>query len=186
MVYYFVLFGLFAVRKVVDQVRSRQNFDALVRRRLLPAEDRAFGWLLATHLAFFLLTPLEIVLLRREFLPALGVPMIVLLLTAIALRHWSTSLLGTYWTSQVAVPQDMQPVICGPYRLIRHPNYLAMSLELLAMDLIYTAYLSALVVGVLNAWAVILRIRSEEYVLFQIPTYRAAMQDKARLIPGVY
>ena len=53
MAYYFVLFGLFAARKVVDQVRSRQNFGALARRRLLAAKDRAFGLLLATHLAFF-------------------------------------------------------------------------------------------------------------------------------------
>lgn len=186
MVYYFVLFGLFAARKINDQLQSRRNFNALMRRRLLPGEDPAFVWLLATHLAFFVLTPLEIVFLRREFLPMLGVPMIALLLAATALRYWSRSLLGAYWTSQVAVPQDIQPVVSGPYRLIRHPNYLAMSLELLAMDLIYTAYLSALVVGVLNAWTIILRIRTEEHVLFQIPAYRKAMHAKARLIPGLY
>jgi len=186
MVYYFILFGLFAARKVIDQVRSRRNFDALLQRRLLPDEDRAFAWLLATHLAFFILTPLEIIFLRREFLPVLGIPMIVLLLLAAGLRYWSRSVLGTYWTSMVAVPEDMQPVVRGPYRLIRHPNYLAISLELLAMDLIYTAYLTALVVGVLNTWAIVLRIRSEEHVLFQIPAYRQAMRGKARLIPGVY
>ena len=78
-----------------------------------------------------------------QFLPVLGVPMIGLLLAAIALRYWSRSLLGNYWTSQVAVPEDIQPIVRGPYRFIRHPNYLAMSLELLAMDLMYTAYLSA-------------------------------------------
>jgi methyltransferase len=186
MVYYFVLFGLFAIRKVVDQVRSRRNFEALVRRGLLHGEDSAFGWFLATHLTFFLLTPLEIFLLRRQFLPALGVPMIALLLAAVVLRSWSKSALGSYWTSQVAVPQDIQPVVRGPYRFIRHPNYLAMSLELLAMDLIYTAYWSALVVGALNAYTMILRIRTEEQVLFEIPAYQSAMQTKARLIPGLY
>jgi isoprenylcysteine carboxyl methyltransferase (ICMT) family protein YpbQ len=61
-----------------------------------------------------------------------------------------------------------------------------MSLELLSMDLIYTAYISALVVGILNAWSVVIRINTEEYSLFQIPAYREAMQKKARLIPGIY
>jgi methyltransferase len=186
MVWYFVLFGLFAIRKVADQVRSRRNFVALVERPLFPNDDRALAWLLATHLVFFVLTPAEILLLHRRFIPALGVPMIVLFMAAMALRYWSTSVLGGYWTSRVAVPHDMRPVLRGPYRLIRHPNYLAMSLELLAMDLIYSAWWTALLVGILNAWAMVLRIGAEERVLFQIPAYRAAMQHKARLIPGVY
>lgn len=186
MVWYFVLFGLFAIRKVADQARSRWNFARLVERGLLPDNDRAMPWLWATNLAFFLLTPIEIFVFSRQFIPPLGVPMIVLFLAATALRYWSTSLLGCYWTSRVAVPHDMQPIIRGPYRLIRHPNYLAMSVELLAMDLMYTAWLTALVVGVLNAWSTILRIDAEERVLFQIPAYGAAMQHKARLVPGVY
>ncbi len=186
MVYYFIAFGLFAARKIIDQLRSRRNFDALVNRKLVPGADPAFGWLWATHLAFFILTPLEIIFLRRQFVPALGIPMIVLFLAATALRYWSRSVLGPCWTSQVAVPTNMQPTVRGPYRLIRHPNYLAMSLELLSMQLIYTAYLSALVVGILNAWTVVLRIHSEERSLFQIPAYRDAMQNKSRLIPGIY
>jgi methyltransferase len=186
MVYYFILFGLFAARKISDQVRSRRNYDALVRQRLLPSNDPAFGLFVATHFAFFVLTPLEIILLRRQFLPALGIPMIVLFVAAAGLRYWSRQLLGSNWTSKVAVPQDIQPIVRGPYRLIRHPNYLAMSLELLAADLIYTAYLSAIFVGILNAWTVVLRIRSEELTLFQIPAYRDAMQSKARLIPGLF
>jgi len=186
MVYYFIAFGLFAARKIGDQLRSRRNFDALVPRRLLPGNDPAFGWLWATHLAFFILTPLEIIFFRRQFVPVLGIPMIFLFVAATSLRYWSRSLLGSCWTSQVAVPIDIQPIVRGPYRLIRHPNYLAMSLELLSMDLIYTAYLSALVVAILNAWTVVLRIRFEEHCLLQIPAYRDAMQAKARLIPGIY
>ena len=99
---------------------------------------------------------------------------------------WSTSLLGRSWTSRVAVPQDLRPVVHGPYRLVRHPNYLAMSLEFLAMGLIYSAWWSTLIVGVLNAWSLALRIRAEERALFQVPAYRAAMEHKARLIPFVY
>ena len=184
--WYIVLFALFALRKGVDQVRSRRNLAELRARGLLPDDDRAMPWLLATHLAFFLLTPLEIFLLRREFIPALGFPMLGLLAVAVGLRTWSTSLLGRSWTSRVAVPQDLQPVVHGPYRLVRHPNYLAMSLEFLAMGLIYSASWSTLVVAVLNAWSLVLRIRAEERALFQVPAYRTAMERKARLIPFVY
>jgi methyltransferase len=142
--------------------------------------------MLITHVAFFVLTPLEIVLLERTFLPALGIPMIALFVLAALLRWWSTALLGEQWTSQVVVPCDLRPETTGPYRWVRHPNYLAVSLELLAVGLIYSAYLSTVLVGVLNLFATIKRIHAEEEVLFQVPAYKSALGNKSRLIPGIY
>jgi methyltransferase len=187
MLYYFLFLGFFAARKVLDQWRSMRNIRRLQEhRQVLPSRDRAFPWMLLTHLAFFVLTPLEVVLLDRQFLPALGIPMIALFLLAVLLRWWATSLLAGQWSSQVVVPQDLQPVTSGPYRVVRHPNYLAVSLELLAAGLMYSAFLSTAVVAVLNLCAIVKRIHSEEEVLFQVPAYRTAMAGKARLIPGIY
>jgi methyltransferase len=187
MLYYFLFLGLFAVRKVVDQVRSARNAHRLRQeRQLLPSRDRALSWILLAHVAFFVLTPLEVVLLERTFIPALGVPMIVLFVLATLLRWWSTALLGAQWSSRVLVPGDLQPVTRGPYQVIRHPNYLAVSLELLSAGLIYSAYLSTAVVAVLNLFSVVKRIRAEEEVLLQVPAYRTALGNKARLFPGIY
>jgi methyltransferase len=187
MVYYFLFLGFFAARKVVDQVRSNRNVRRLERQgQVLPSRDRALPWMLITHAAFFVLTPLEVVLLDRTFHPALGIPMIGLFLLATLLRWWATALLGGQWSSKVVVPADLRPVTSGPYRWVRHPNYLAVSLELLAAGLIYSAYLSTVVVGLLNLYATIKRIHAEEEVLFQVPAYRTALGNKARLIPGIY
>lgn len=187
MAYYFIFLGLFAARKVLDQWRSRRNVRRLQEQRaILPNRDRAFPWMLVTHVAFFVLTPLEVVLLHREFLPALGIPMIGLFLLAVLLRWWATSLLKGQWSSQVVVPEDLRPVTSGPYRVVRHPNYLAISLELLAAGLMYSAFWSTAVVAVLNLTALVKRIHTEEEVLFQVPAYRVAMANKARLIPGIY
>jgi methyltransferase len=187
MLWYFIFLGIFAARKVLDQRRSKRNVLQLQEQRhILPSRDRAFPWLLLAHLAFFVLTPLEVVLLDRKFLPALGIPMIALFLLATLLRWWATSLLKEQWSSRVVVPEDLQPVCSGPYRVVRHPNYLAVSLELLAAGLMGSALLSTAVVGVLNLYAIIKRIHTEEEVLFQIPAYRSAMANKARLIPGIY
>jgi methyltransferase len=187
MIYYFLFLGLFAVRKVVDQLRSRRNARRLVQQRQhLPDRDQALPWMVITHGAFFVLTPLEIVLLGRRFIPALGIAMIALFVLAALLRWWATALLGRQWTSQVVVPGDLRPVTTGPYRWVRHPNYLAVSLELLAAGLIYSAYLSTIIVGVLNLYSIIKRIHAEEEVLFQVAAYRSALGNKPRLIPGIY
>jgi methyltransferase len=187
MTYYFLFLGLFALRKIADQRRSQRNIRRLLAgRHILPSRDRALPWMLITHMAFFVLTPLEILLLGRTFQPALGISMIALFLLAALLRQWTTRLLREQWNSQVIVPRDLQPVTRGPYRLVRHPNYLAMSLELFAAGLIYSAYLATLVVAMLNLYAIVTRIRAEEEVLFQVPGYQTALGDKARLIPGIY
>lgn len=184
--YYFLLLALFLARKIFDQVRSRRNARALAERGGPPTRDATLVLFWITHLAFFIFVPLELVLLRRRFIPALGLPMLVLFVAALFLRWWSTHLLAGNWTSQVAVPTDMQPVTRGPYRWIRHPNYLAMTLELIALPLVFPTFLSASVVGVLVIISVVLRIRREERALFEVPAYRAAMAHKARLVPGVY
>ena len=177
----------FALRKVRDARQSRLNVAALVQsRRLVPGEDRSYRWFVITHLAFFTLTPLEIAVLEPRFHPVLGASMGIVFLAATLLRRWAIAHLDRNWSSQVAVADDMEPATEGPYRYIRHPNYLAMSLELAALGLMFSAFFSTLVVGVLNAFSVVARIREEESALFQVPAYRAAMQSRARLIPGVY
>jgi len=187
MIWYFAFLVVFAARKLLDQRRSARNVRRLEAvREILPARDTALRWLTITHVLFFVLTPLEVVLLNRRFIPALGVPMACLFVLAALLRRWSTRLLNEQWNSRVVIPRDLAPVTTGPYRAVRHPNYLAMSLELLAAGLLYSAFVSTAIVGALNLYAVICRIRAEEEVLFQVPAYRVAMQGKARLIPGIY
>ena len=155
-------------------------------RGAVPRRDWALVGFWIAHAAFFVLVPLELSLRRPRFVPALGISMLALFAIASSLRWWSTRLLAANWTSQIAVARDFQPVTRGPYRFIRHPNYLAMTIELLALALVYPTFLSAAVVAALTMAAVCARIHAEEEVLFQSTTYRTAMQDKARLIPGIY
>jgi methyltransferase len=184
--YYLLLLGFFLIRKILDQLRSRRNARALASRGGRPMRDAALALLWLTHLAFFVLVPAELVLFDRQFIPALGIPMLALFSIALILRWWSTHLLADNWTSQVAVPSDLHPVTVGPYRWIRHPNYLAMTVELIALSLVYPTFLSASLVSSLAIAAVLVRIRREEQALFQVPAYREAMAHKARLVPGIY
>lgn len=186
MKYYLLLLIAFLIRKVIDQVRSRRNARKLQLRGTAIQRDRAWMLLWLAHLAFFLLVPMELFVRRPDFFPALGIPMLALFVFAFLLRWWSTRLLAANWTSRVAVAHDLEPVTRGPYRWIRHPNYLAMTLELVSLSLVYPTFASAAVVATLTMAAVRTRIRREEEALFEVPAYRAAMENKARLIPGIY
>jgi methyltransferase len=74
----------------------------------------------------------------------------------------------------------------GPYRWIRHPNYLAVFIEMLALPLIHTAWLTALLGGAAHLAVLRSRVRVEDLVLLADPEYRLRMGDKPRFIPRLF
>jgi methyltransferase len=103
-----------------------------------------------------------------------------------ALKVWSMRSLGAEWNVHAAVPQDLEPVVSGPYRYIRHPNYLALVLEFLAIPLVAGARISAVVLSTFHAVVLYERITAEERLLDESAAYRAAFRRRARFIPGVF
>jgi methyltransferase len=71
----------------------------------------------------------------------------------------------------------------GPYRYLRHPNYLAVILEGVAVPLIHGAWLTAIAFSVLNAILLVVRIRCEEDALSESGRYRERLGDRPRLLP---
>jgi methyltransferase len=142
--------------------------------------------MVALHTAVILLPPIEVLTLNRPFLPALATAAVALLALATALRIWTLRTLGKGWSVRVVPPDPNGIVTHGPYRYIRHPNYLAVLLEVFALPLFHTAWISCLVLSLLNAWILGKRIRTEEQVLSTLPAWRTTMADRARLLPGLF
>jgi methyltransferase len=81
------------------------------------------------------------------------------------------------------VPDNLRVVDIGPYRFIRHPNYVALGLEFLGLPLIGGAYVSALGLGLANAALLQRRIVEEDVLLMAIPAYRERMGEKPAFLP---
>ncbi|MEJ3658037.1 isoprenylcysteine carboxyl methyltransferase family protein [Actinomycetes bacterium KLBMP 9759] len=106
----------------------------------------------------------EVLVAGRPFVAALGWTMLVLVLASQALRWWCISVLGKRWNTRVVVVD--QPLVGGgPYRWMRHPNYLAVVVEGAALPLVHTAWITALAFTVLNAALLTVRIRTENAAL---------------------
>lgn len=76
-------------------------------------------------------------------------------------RVWVIASLGGRWTTRVIVPPGEPLVRRGPYRYIRHPNYLIVTLEIAVLPLAFGAWEIALAFSVLNALALAWRLRVE-------------------------
>ena len=87
--------------------------------------------------------------------------MLALVVAAQALRWWCIATLGTRWNTRIVVVDGLPLVQDGPYRWLRHPNYVAVVVEGAALPLVHTAWITAVVFTVLNAVLLRVRIRAE-------------------------
>ena len=108
---------------------------------------------------------LEAQLAHRPFVAVLGWPMVALVVAGQALRWWCIRTLGRQWNTRILVVPGLPRVTAGPYRLLPHPNYLAVVVEGAALPLVHTAWITAAGFTVLNAALLRTRIRAENRAL---------------------
>lgn len=173
--------GLLRVGEVVVSWRRQA-----ARSEAVVAEGPLFPAMALLHGALIALPLVEVVALERPFVPWLAALSGGLLVVATVLRVWTLSTLGRAWNVRVVRPEEQQVVTAGPYRWIRHPNYLCVVLEIAALPLFHTAVLSAVALTLWNAAVLAVRIRNEEAVLSRIPAWRDAFTGRARLFPGLF
>lgn len=183
-VLYTALITLVAAGRLFELRVAKRNLRALVARGGVEVAPEHYRWMVLLHTLFLVACPLEVWLLERPFLPWLGIPMLLLAVLAAGLRLWVIRTLDGRWTTRIVVLPRVTPVTGGPYRFLRHPNYLAVITEMFALPLIHSAWLTAAVFSLLNAWLLRVRIRAEEDGLSRLSDYDAAFADRPRLLPG--
>lgn len=110
-----------------------------------------FPPMVALHTGLLLACLAEVWFGDRPFIPWLGWPMLVLVLASQALRWWCIAALGPRWNTRVIIVRDLPLVTRGPYRWLKHPNYVAVVVEGFALPLVHTAWITAIAFTVLNA-----------------------------------
>ena len=154
------------VERIVELVISRRNARWAFARGGVESGQRHFPVMVALHTALLVGCIAEPLLAGRPFLPALGVPALVLALVAQALRYWCIGVLGHQWNTRVIVVPGMPLVRRGPYRFLPHPNYVVVALEGLALPLVWSSWITAVAFTVLNAWLLLgVRIPAEDRAL---------------------
>jgi methyltransferase len=162
---------------------SRRNAARAFRQGGVEVGASHFGWMRLLHTGFLVSCALEVVLFHRTFDPRLGIPMVVVALLAQGLRYWAIATLGPRWNVRVIACPGVPVTTSGPYRWVRHPNYLAVVLEGVAIPLVYGAWWTALVFSALNAWLLRVRIGVEERALTEHCEFGERLGDRPLLVP---
>jgi methyltransferase len=168
-----------AAQRLVELRISKRNRVALGRAE--QASPSTYPAMVAVHVLLFAVSlwpragrrvsrPVEIVALAG-------------LAASAGLRLWVIRTLGTTWNVTAHVAPEGHIETGGPYRFVRHPNYVAVALEFACLPTAVGAVPEALVLSLANAAVLAPRIQAEERLLDAIPGYSEAFQDVPRFIP---
>ena len=164
-VVYTVLIAAVALERLAELVVSERNAAWSFERGGVETGQRHYVVMVVLHTGLLVGALLEVWLLHPEFHPALGYPMLALVVASQALRWWCIATLGRRWNTRVIVVPGLPLVTGGPYRLTSHPNYVAVVVEGLALPLVYSAWITAVVFTACNAVLLTVRLRVENAAL---------------------
>ncbi len=174
--------ALLALIRLAELAVSRRNWLRHRTKNSCPPEP-VFAAMVALHTSLFPLLPLELHFCGGGFAGPLSIALTALVALTLALRAWTLATIGSSWNVRVVGGPDYPIVDSGPYRFIRHPNYLVVILELLLIPLVFGLWRSALLLSALNLWVLRRRIVHEEALLAQNPAWLARMAPKPRFVP---
>jgi len=183
---YLVLLAVVGLGRLMELRISRRNQQKLAKQGVRKIPEPHFRWMVFTHGAVLFCAALEVILLHRPLIPTLAITMSALFVFANVLRWWVIRTLAGHWNVEVMASSPVGVITSGPYRWIRHPNYVAVVIELFSLPMIHTAWITALAGTLADLEILRRRLRVEENMLLADPAYRAAMGGKPRFLPKLF
>ena len=164
-----VVVALVGVERVVELVVSQRNLRWSRAHGGIEFGASHYPYMVVLHVFLLVGSLIEVWVWRPTLVPALSWTMLVLVVASQVLRWWCIVTLGRRWNTRVVVVPGMPPVTAGPYRWLRHPNYVAVIIEGFALPLVGSAWVTALAFTLLNVPLLRTRIRVENQALATLP-----------------
>jgi methyltransferase len=177
---YLGLLALVALERGAELWLSARNARRALARGAVESGRGHYPAMVAVHALFLVACAAEALAFPEPPSP-LALLAVAGALGAQALRWWAVSALGDRWNTRILVVPGEPPVTRGPYRWLRHPNYLAVVLEIACLPLAFGSWRTALAFSILDALWLMVRIPAEERALG--PGWAASLGDRPRLVP---
>ena len=167
--------GFLVVQRLAELAFARRNHRALLARGAIEVGRGHYPALVALHAGWLLALPATIDPRTPASLPLLAV--FALLECG---RAWVIATLGSRWTTRVMVLRGAAPIRSGPYRYVRHPNYVIVCGEIAVVPLMFGAWLLAAAASALNLLVLRARLRVENAALDELSGDPHRLSDRER------
>jgi methyltransferase len=179
---FYLLFMVIAIQRLIELLIAKRNEKWLKAKGAKEYGQKHYRLMVTIHLLFFASLLVENIGGRQQ-VSEYWVLLFALFLAAQAGRVWVIASLGRYWNTKIIVLPQADVIAKGPYKFIKHPNYLIVTIELIVIPLMFNAYWTLFIFALLNQFILSIRIPVEEKALTETTDYQEIHQGKKGYIP---
>ena len=170
-------------QRLVELIIAKRNEKVLKKKGAIEVGEEHYKWIILLHVLFFASLIVEVYVRHIQFTYWSFVPL-ALFIAAQSLRLWSLYTLGEFWNTKIIVLPGESVIASGPYRYLKHPNYLVVAIEIFTLPLMFHAYFTMIAFSLLNALVIVMiRIPDEEKALAEVTDYHKKMSNRKRFVP---
>jgi methyltransferase len=158
----FIIFiSFFILQRLSELYIARRNEKWLLSQGAIQYGQNHYPFIVALHTLFILSLIVEYILREQ---PTINWLFLVVFLAVLFFKFWALSSLGKYWNTKIYRIPGVYPVKKGPYKFLKHPNYMEVVCEIAVIPLVFHLYYTAIIFTVLNAAMLTVRISVENKV----------------------
>ncbi|MDB5132175.1 MAG: Isoprenylcysteine carboxyl methyltransferase family protein [Mucilaginibacter sp.] len=158
----FIIFiTFFILQRLSELFIARRNEKWLLQQGAVEYGRAHYPFMIAMH-TLFIVSIIAEYLLRGQ--PPIDWLFLVIFLIVLSFKFWALSSLGKYWNTKIYRIPGVYPVKKGPYKFLKHPNYMEVVCEIAVIPLVFHLYYTAIIFTILNAAMLTVRIKEENRV----------------------
>jgi len=179
----FWIFLIFVVsQRVLELIVAKKNKEWILSKGGYEVGASHYKYFVLLHSFFFISLTIEVIFFTGGVAEWWVIPLTIFVCTQ-GIRIWCLRSLGRFWNTRIMILPGANIVEKGPYRWLRHPNYVIVMVEFLVIPLLFKAYITMVLFSVLNMIILSIRISYEEKALIEATNYSEKFENKPRIIP---
>lgn len=168
---FYIVVTAVIIQRLLELIYSKRNEKKLRQKGALEFGKDHYPYIVLMHVMFFISMITEFFLSGRDGkLNIINYLFLVIFILLQSGRIWVLTSLGGYWNTRILRIPGMQLVTSGPYKYLKHPNYVIVACEIFVLPMIFNLYVTAAVFTILNFFMLRVRIRDENKALAESQT----------------
>lgn len=152
------------MQRLVELRIAKRNEEWIKRRGGIEVGQKHYKWFVIVHALFFISILLEVAY-KETIVQEVNLFLLTTFILAQLGRLWCIHSLGRFWNTKVITLPGVALIKKGPYKYIKHPNYIIVAVELIVIPLLFGAVVTAIIFPILHVILLIIRIPSENKAL---------------------
>lgn len=179
---FIIFYCMIVFQRLIELLIAKRNEKWMKARGALEFGQAHYRVMVLIHVLFLLLFFVEVISFNKTISSAWPILLTLFFITQ-AGRIWALKSLGRFWNTKIIVLPHASITKRGPYRYLKHPNYVIVIIEILVIPLMFKAYFTFALFTLLNIIILSIRIPAEEQALKQLTDYNRTFGHLNRFIP---